>query len=81
MQLFGDITEVQYLKQLEVNLEKQFFHWVTARAVNSLIDEGTLQFSFEQLLGETGVKFIRHPRNRYPRRKIARSLAVVRPTA
>ena len=57
-QIFADTTQVQYLRQLEVKLEKKFYHWVTARAVNSLIEEGTLAYSEEQLRGRTKVKFV-----------------------
>jgi len=31
---------VFYSRQLEVRLEREFFHWVTNRAVRELIDEG-----------------------------------------
>ena len=77
-QIFADYTQVQYMRQLEVKLERKFYHWVTARAVNSLIGEGTLIYSEEQLRGRTKVKFVYHRRNRYPRRRIMKALSVVR---
>lgn len=76
-EIFADTTKVQYLRQLEVKLERKFFHWVTARAVNSLLREGTLASSEEQLTEKTKAKFIFHRKNRYHRRRIKEALSVV----
>ena len=76
--IFANTKQVQYVRQLAVKLEKKFYHWVTARAVNSLIEEGTLRYSQEPLIEATRVKFIYHRRNRYPRRRIAEALSVIR---
>ena len=70
--------KVYYLKQLEVLLEKQFFHWVTASAVNRLIGAGWLKAVEEELLGATRVKFIHHRSARYTSRQIKAMLSVIR---
>jgi len=53
--------EVYYLKQLEVFFEKkpsEFYHWITAKAVNELIEEGLLGKEEVPLRKGTGVKFV-----------------------
>ena len=35
--------QVFYIKQLEVMFEKNFFHWIIAKALGELIDEGYMK--------------------------------------
>ena len=53
-------TRAYYMKQLEVFLEKQHFHWVTARAINELIDDGLISTEEVPLAKGTRVKFVFH---------------------
>lgn len=71
-------TEVFYMKQVEIIFEKEFFHWITARAINELIDEGELSFKEEPLARGTRVKFLFHPSLRYHKRQINRKIKVIR---
>ncbi len=76
-------TDVFYLKQLQVIFERQFFHWITAKAIGELAAEGRLRDFFVALLAVAGeeatqVRFIFHPRNRYTKRVIQRKIALVR---
>lgn len=61
--------------------EKQFFHWITADAVNELIEEKILGSETVPLGGpqeRTRVKFVFHRSYRYYKRQIRRSLEVIR---
>jgi len=40
---------VFYLMQLQVLFEKEFFHWITYKAVDELVEEGQLCDEFRQL--------------------------------
>lgn len=69
---------VFYMKQLEVLFEKQFFHWITGKAINELIAEGTLRAEEVPLLKETKVKFVFNRSHRYYKREIRKCVEVVR---
>lgn len=70
--------KVFYLKQLEVLFEKPFFHWVTARAVDDLLNEGLLTPEVVPLGGGTKAKFVSHRSHRYYRRQVQKSVAIIR---
>jgi len=70
--------DVFYMKQLEVKYEKQFFHWIIARAINELIDEGVLGYEMVPLRDATWVKFVFNRRHRYYKRQINRCLEVIK---
>lgn len=78
--------EVFYLKQLEVlferppvgSMKKPPFHWVTARAVNDLLEESLVRAEVVPLEGETRAKFVFSRRHRYYKRQIEKSLAIIR---
>jgi len=78
--------EVFYLKQLEVlferppvaGMKKPPFHWVTARAVDDLVDEGLVRPEVVPLQGETRAKFVFNRRHRYYKRQIEKSVAIIR---
>lgn len=69
---FGDETkeEVYYGRQLEIWLEKEFFHWITKKALNELAQEGKVGFD-RVSRGNVVAHFYRPRRYRYPRRRIA----------
>jgi hypothetical protein len=76
---FNENTErVYYLKQLEVFFEKQFFHWITAKAVNELISERILGVEQVSLQAETSLKFVFNKKFRHHRMLIRRCVEVVR---
>jgi hypothetical protein len=62
-------TEIAYLKQLQVWLEKSYFHWVTGFAVRDLLAEGFLSGDLQPVgsrrLGKFVLKFIYKKGNRY----------------
>lgn len=56
--------EVFYSRQLEVRFEDQYFHWITNRALRTLVKDGELLVDRRVLItGELHV--VRHPRCRY----------------
>ncbi len=76
---FEDRCEnVFYMQQLEVFFEKEFFHWITGKAVNELVATGFLHAEEVPLLGFTRVKFVFHHKHRYYKRQIKRCIEVIR---
>jgi len=73
--------KVYYLKQLEVFFEKKpfkFFHWITAKAVNELIEEGDLREEEVPLGKNTRVKFVFNKKFRDHKMPIRKSTEVIR---
>lgn len=68
---------VFYLKQLEVFLEKPFYHWITAKAVNELIN---IHLRKEEVSLQKGtiVKFVFNKKHRYHKRQIKERIEVIR---
>jgi hypothetical protein len=67
---------VYYGRQLEVAHEREFFHWITKKALNELAREGSVNF-----IGEATELYSAHfywpLRHRYPRRQIKETLALI----
>jgi hypothetical protein len=69
-------TGVYYGRQLEIWLEKDFFHWITKKALNELVKEGRIKFVEEKL--EHHVAHFYYPRkHRYPRRQIRETISLI----
>lgn len=69
---------VFYMQQLEIFFEKQFFHWIIAKAINELIADDILGSEEVPLLGATKVKFVFNKTHRYYKREIKKNIEVVR---
>jgi hypothetical protein len=65
-----------YGRQLEVRLERPFFHWVTSRALNELVQGGEISFSVEAMPLHR-VHFYWPKRHRYARRQIGETLGLI----
>lgn len=74
---FAEGTNVYYARQLEIWLEKGFFHWITSRALRELAQERSIGFS-EATLGTHRAHFYYPIRHRYPRRQITQTLKLIR---
>jgi hypothetical protein len=61
--------EVFYETQLSVLFEKNYFHWVTVRALRHLRDDRSIGSSLDPLSGNTTIRFYFHRRNRYWKRR------------
>lgn len=67
--LFEDHPEaVFYSRQLEVLFEREFFHWVTNRAVRRLVEEGRIVSEPRRLDIGSEVKLLWHKRFRFYKR-------------
>jgi hypothetical protein len=64
--------KVFYLKQIQVLFEKPFFHWVTARALYGLEDEGLLRSEIRESPKGTRVRLVFHKSHRYRQRQADR---------
>lgn len=68
-QLFANNSSlVAYTIQIQTLLERQFFHWITGKALMELAQGGKLQKVTADVQGNQ-VNFYAHPRNRYWRRQ------------
>ena len=69
---------VFYETQLSIRFEKEFFHWVTARALRVLAANEQIGTTLEKLGNATTIRFYFHKRNRYWKRKAAAIRKLVR---
>jgi hypothetical protein len=67
---------VYYGRQLEVALERTFFHWITKKALNELAQEGSVNFGVENTEHHKA-HFYWPLRHRYPRRQIRETLRII----
>jgi hypothetical protein len=68
---------VYYGRQLEVQLERSYFHWITKRGLNELKAEGAIGFT-QKKLGDVTAHFYRPRRHRYPNRQMNESMGLIR---
>jgi hypothetical protein len=71
-----DGTGVYYARQLEIWLEKQFYHWITKKALNELVEEKKIKFE-EAKAGHHRAHFYCSRKHRYPRRQIKGTLGLI----
>jgi hypothetical protein len=69
--------EVFTSRQVEVQHEREFFHWVSNRAIRDLIGEGLLKSDMRELAFGGSVKLIWHRKYRYPKRGADRVVGLV----
>jgi hypothetical protein len=74
-----------YVMQLEVMFERKHYHWITYKAIDELVDEGSLADDIKPLIqedeprpGSPKVRFIFHPSCRSTTRQINRKLTLIR---
>jgi len=67
---------VYYGRQLEIWLERTFFHWITKKGLNELFKEGRIGFKSEKA-GHLKAHFYYPRRHRYPRRQIKKTLSLI----
>ncbi len=70
--------KVYYLKQLEIFFEKEFYHWITAKAINELIRENKLGKEEVPLQEGTRLKFLYNKKYRHHKMQIRKCVEVVR---
>ena len=74
---FAQDLNVYYGRQLEIAMEREFFHWITKRALNELVQEGKLGFTEERLEHHTA-HFYYPRKHRYPRRQIGEVMGLIK---
>lgn len=67
---------VFYIKQLQVLLEGDFFHWITGRAVGELVLEGSVGYE-DAALAKGKARFVFNRAHRYRIRQISRAVQVI----
>ena len=79
LRLFFDKNpqQVFFSRQLEVQNEGQYFHWITNRAIRDLEAEGVILSETRPLVGGGTIKLLWHRRFRYYRRGAARLVQLV----
>ncbi len=77
-ELFDQQRErVFYSRQLEVQHERRWFHWVTHRALQRLGDEGLIKVDIRRLKTAGEVHLMWHRSYRYPRRQADRVVQLI----
>jgi hypothetical protein len=69
-------TDVFYGRQIEIALERDFFHWITKKALNELVAERQIGFG-EEVSGHHKAHFYWPRRHRYPRRQIRQTIGLI----
>ena len=77
-ELFIDAGAVYYGQQIEVLYEQRFFHWITARALTELANEGQIRPVSVPLTGYFRINFYSSPSNRYWKRRANKIAKLVR---
>ncbi len=60
---------VFYSRQLEIFFEREYFHWVTNRALRRLVEEGRIHTEARQLSTGSEIKFLWHRNYRFYKRR------------
>lgn len=68
---------VFFSRQLEVQNENEYFHWITNRAIRDLEDEGLIRSEWRQLSTGTGVKLIWHKGYRFYKRSATQLVTLI----
>ena len=67
---------VYYGRQLEIFLEKAFFHWITKKALNELVSERKIKLDVEKLEHHVA-HFYSSRQHRYARRQIKQTISLI----
>jgi hypothetical protein len=70
-------AQVFFSRQLEVQNEGVYFHWITNRAIRELEGEGLIRSEWRKLSTGTSIKLVWHKSYRYYRRHAAEVLSLV----
>lgn len=69
--------QVFFSRQLEVQYENQYFHWITNRAIRELEDEGLIRSEWRTLVTGTSIKLVWHKSYRFYKRSAAHLVSLV----
>lgn len=68
---------VFFSNQLAVQNEREYFHWVTSRAIDDLLGHGLINTETRPLAGGSSIKLLWHRSHRYYKRDAKRLIALV----
>lgn len=73
-------TTVFYITQLQVTFEREFFHWITGKAIAELVQQEKLKDAYAFLTEnrKSRVRFVFHPNCRSTTRQISRKTKLIR---
>ncbi len=75
---FEDNQEsVFYSRQLEILFEREYFHWITNRAIRALVEEGRIRTETRQLSSGSELKLLWHRSFRFYKREADRVYKLV----
>jgi hypothetical protein len=69
--------QIFFSRQLEVQNENKYFHWITNRAIRDLEGEGLIRSEWRKLNTGTSIKLVWHKSYRFYKRSAARLIALV----
>lgn len=75
--LEANVERVYYMRQLQVLLEDEFFHWITSRAIRGLRDDDVLRGETRTLKHGGSIKLVWHRKYRYWKRAADRLVTLV----
>jgi len=70
-------SSVYFANQLAVQNEDEYYHWITHRAITTLVSEGLIKTEKRKLATGTDIKLLWHRRHRYYRRDAQRLVTLV----
>lgn len=73
-----DKESVYYIRQLQVKLEKRYFHWITNNAISGLLKRGYLKDLRFPHKGGASTRYFFLKSNRYPKRRINKIEAIIK---
>jgi hypothetical protein len=74
----NDKESVYYIRQLQVKLEKRYFHWVTNNAMIGLLRIGYLKDLRIDREKGTSTRYFIHRSNRWPKRRVNKLVQVIK---
>lgn len=69
--------QVFFSRQIEVQNEHRYFHWVTNRAIRDLVDDGIIRTEARTLSSGGSIKLLWHKSYRFYKRSAARLIDLV----
>ena len=75
--LNGNRDSVFFSRQLEVQNEDQYFHWITNRALHDLEAEGLIQSEWRKLSTGTAIRLVWHKKYRFYKRSASQLVSLV----
>lgn len=73
----GNRQQVFFSRQLEVQNEKEYFHWITNRAIRDLEEDGLIKSEWRELTTGAKIKLVWHRGYRFYKRAAVQLVSLV----